>query len=162
MRARRVSLVVFVAELMLLALPGTVLYCVSVLSLPTLLNDFNTVFDGAGVASGGGAHVTPLLILGGYALTFTSFWLLAWRFVAGGGERVRRVSVFVWTLALLGQAIALGSAVATAFVDSIPVLAVAALTYPALGLAVPLAHMFVAAWRASRDGAPADASQQTA
>ena len=148
----RIARIVFVIELLLLAVPAVVHYAISFAALADLASVVVPLGDGGATA---GPSLSGLVTLGLFAFAFSSFCVLAVRYLVGGGAGVARVTPIVWGLAILGQAITVPSVIWAGLFEFAPnaVRAVALLTFPALGLFIPLAHMSVAALIARRDRA---------
>ncbi|WP_020179050.1 hypothetical protein [Methylopila sp. M107] len=149
----RIGKGLFVVELLVLALPAIVAFALSFSALANLSSVVVPLGDG-GASPWPGLPV--LIMLGLFGLTVSSFCVLAFRYVAGGGDSVGRVTPIVWGLAILGQTLSLPSVVWAGLSETAPdpVRAVAILTFPVLGLFIPLVHMLVAATIARRGRVP--------
>lgn len=140
---------VFVVELVVLAAPALI----SLVSSFSALADLSGVVTNPEADGAGGLGLTGLTAFALYGLTLSAFCVLSVRYLFGGGSSALRVTPIVWGLALLGQAIVLPSVAWAGLFEFAPnwVRIVALLTFPALGLFIPVVHLLAAAMIARRN-----------
>jgi hypothetical protein len=145
----RLARVLFVAELALLAAPALI----ALFSSFTALADLSDVVTVPQAEGARGLGLPGMAAFALYGLTLSAFCVLAVRYLIGGGSGVARVTPIVWALALLGQAIVLPSVAWASVFEFAPnwVRIVALLTFPALGLFIPVVHLLAAALIARRN-----------
>lgn len=136
----KLSRILFVAGLLLFAVPGTVMFVlmfVSMIQALGLMGQAVAQLDARQTLAG--SLLPGILPACVYALSFSAFWFAAFRFLFGGSEGLRACSLFIWVLAWLAPVIAIVVLLAAPFAPVVvPFLPATSL---ALLLLVPLIHM---------------------